>query len=212
MPPAISVLLISLNSADSLIMTVEALASPIREINVLARPFLLPPVTPPSSRVSHGLVNTCDRRGHQANECFKLKRQLGLPRCPLGRTKLLRSTLDLDNSSYSSALWLMDSEGSHHITTDPSSLTSRQPYEGPDDVLIGDGTELVDVGGCGWWFWVSRLVVVQLVEFVLRLIEEWLRGVVQRLLWFQAAELGSLVAETSWVCFGVWLAVNNTSA
>lgn len=38
--------------------------------------------------------------------------------------------------------WLMDSIASHHVTTDLKNLTLHQPYKGPNDIVIGDGTGL----------------------------------------------------------------------
>lgn len=38
--------------------------------------------------------------------------------------------------------WLVDSSGSHHVTTDLSNLSLHRDYEGPDDILIGDGSSL----------------------------------------------------------------------
>ena len=36
----------------------------------------------------------------------------------------------------------MDSGASHHVTGDLSNLSHHQPYEGPDDILLGDGSGL----------------------------------------------------------------------
>ena len=38
--------------------------------------------------------------------------------------------------------WLLDSGASHDVTSDISNLSLHQPYEGPDDIVIGDGTGL----------------------------------------------------------------------
>lgn len=35
--------------------------------------------------------------------------------------------------------WIMDSEASHHITSDLQSLSMHSDYSGNDDVIIGDG-------------------------------------------------------------------------
>ncbi|RVW87804.1 Retrovirus-related Pol polyprotein from transposon RE1 [Vitis vinifera] len=36
-----------------------------------------------------------------------------------------------------SSNWIMDSGASHHVTGDLSNLSHHQPYEGPDDILLG---------------------------------------------------------------------------
>nr|DAD45035.1 TPA_asm: hypothetical protein HUJ06_003265 [Nelumbo nucifera] len=38
--------------------------------------------------------------------------------------------------------WLLDSGGSHHVTSDLSNLSLHNPYQGTDDVMIGDGSGL----------------------------------------------------------------------
>ncbi|XP_010507459.1 PREDICTED: uncharacterized protein LOC104784086 [Camelina sativa] len=42
----------------------------------------------------------------------------------------------------SSIPWVMDSGSTHHLTSDLSNLSLHQPYNGGDNVLIGDGTGL----------------------------------------------------------------------
>nr|DAD26772.1 TPA_asm: hypothetical protein HUJ06_028240 [Nelumbo nucifera] len=38
--------------------------------------------------------------------------------------------------------WLLDSGASHHVTSDLSNLSLHSPYQGTDDVMIGDGSGL----------------------------------------------------------------------
>ena len=38
--------------------------------------------------------------------------------------------------------WLLDSGASHHVTIDLNNLTLHAPYDGPDDIIIGDSTGL----------------------------------------------------------------------
>ncbi|KAL5544985.1 hypothetical protein UlMin_008769 [Ulmus minor] len=38
--------------------------------------------------------------------------------------------------------WLVDSGVSHQVTMDLSNLSLHEPYEGPDNIVIGDGTDL----------------------------------------------------------------------
>lgn len=45
-------------------------------------------------------------------------------------------------ANYTANNWLLDSGANHHITNDLHNLSLHQPYEGGDDVLIGDGSPL----------------------------------------------------------------------
>ncbi|CAA7032029.1 unnamed protein product [Microthlaspi erraticum] len=45
-------------------------------------------------------------------------------------------------SPYSADNWLLHSGATHHITSDLNNLSLHQPYQGGDDVLIGDGSGL----------------------------------------------------------------------
>ncbi|KAE8678139.1 Detected protein of unknown function [Hibiscus syriacus] len=42
----------------------------------------------------------------------------------------------------SNITWLLDSGASHHVTTDLSNLTLHSPYDGTDEIMIGDGSGL----------------------------------------------------------------------
>lgn len=42
-----------------------------------------------------------------------------------------------------SPTWLLDSGASHHVTSDLSNLSLHAPYNGSDDIMIGDGTGLL---------------------------------------------------------------------
>ena len=45
------------------------------------------------------------------------------------------------NTSTSSN-WLLDSRASHHVTADLANLSHHKPYDGTNDIVIGDGTGL----------------------------------------------------------------------
>lgn len=42
----------------------------------------------------------------------------------------------------SSPSWLLNSGASHHVADDLQNLSLHSPYDGPDDIIIGDGTGL----------------------------------------------------------------------
>ena len=44
--------------------------------------------------------------------------------------------------SLASPPWFLESSASHHVTIDLNNLDLHAPYDGPDDVVIGDGTGL----------------------------------------------------------------------
>ena len=44
--------------------------------------------------------------------------------------------------SQASPPWLLDSGAYHHVTTNLNNLNLHAPYDGPDDIVIGDGIEL----------------------------------------------------------------------
>ncbi|PNX93258.1 histone deacetylase, partial [Trifolium pratense] len=44
-----------------------------------------------------------------------------------------------DNDSISSASWYPDSGASHHLTYNPNNFVYRTPYQGPDQVMMGNG-------------------------------------------------------------------------
>ncbi|RVW33979.1 Retrovirus-related Pol polyprotein from transposon RE2 [Vitis vinifera] len=56
-------------------------------------------------------------------------------------TTIARGSSHLFGNS-SSSNWIVDFGASHHVTGDLSNLSHHQPYEGPDDILLGDGSGL----------------------------------------------------------------------
>ena len=45
-------------------------------------------------------------------------------------------------SATESPPWLLDSRAFHHVTAYLNNLTLHAPYDGPDDIVIGDGIGL----------------------------------------------------------------------
>ncbi|KAL6310882.1 hypothetical protein AAG906_018041 [Vitis piasezkii] len=59
--------------------------------------------------------------------------------------RLLQQQPEVHHTSFgnsSSSNWILDSGASHHVTGDLTNLSHQQPYEGPDDILLGDGSGL----------------------------------------------------------------------
>ena len=46
------------------------------------------------------------------------------------------------NSNTSSNGWILDSGASHHVTNDLNNLSLHAPYDGSDEIVIGDGSSL----------------------------------------------------------------------
>ena len=45
-------------------------------------------------------------------------------------------------ASTSSSPWLLDSGASHHVTSDLNNLSLHAPYDGTEELVVGDGTGL----------------------------------------------------------------------
>ncbi|CAL1390404.1 unnamed protein product [Linum trigynum] len=71
----------------------------------------------------------CDKPGHSAKDCYRIK----------GRPQAHYTAAGTSNSSG----WLVDSAATNHMTPDLGTLSLYTDYNGPDEVLIGDGSGLV---------------------------------------------------------------------
>ncbi|KAG9444932.1 hypothetical protein H6P81_016272 [Aristolochia fimbriata] len=80
-------------------------------------------------------IEICNKRGHTVIQCHNRFNLSSQPPAP----PEARST-QLDNSSDSA--WYIDSGASHHISSYASLLTDSGPYNGPDQVMLGDGSDL----------------------------------------------------------------------
>ncbi|KAG9441455.1 hypothetical protein H6P81_017309 [Aristolochia fimbriata] len=81
------------------------------------------------------LCQICNKIGHTAIQChnrFNLSYQSPAP--------LEAHSAELDNSSDSA--WYIDSGESYHISSDASLLIGNGPYNGPDQVMLGNGSGL----------------------------------------------------------------------
>ncbi|KAJ4774690.1 Gag/pol [Rhynchospora pubera] len=90
----------------------------------------------------------CYKRGHNARNCWW--------RCDMRYTDDFQSSSSLppssgapqahvaqtSNASTGVTDWFLDSGATHHVTSDINNLSSFEPYEGPDQLHIGDGKGL----------------------------------------------------------------------
>lgn len=108
-------------------------------------PALLP--TPPghaattSRKPFLGKCQFCRAVGHVASDCFSFKRAYPMvvfpayqrPRAPQAHVATVGTA---------STGWLLDSGATHHVTHDLSNLQTHAPYDGSEELIIGDGTTL----------------------------------------------------------------------
>ncbi|KAH7848995.1 hypothetical protein Vadar_011483 [Vaccinium darrowii] len=82
-----------------------------------------------------GFCQLCDQQGHTAK------------RCPHAQS--LQSHNPVANCTtsarYPSQNWLVDSAASHHVTADLNNLSAHSLYDGPDDIVIGNGSGSLQV-------------------------------------------------------------------
>ncbi|KAG6765992.1 hypothetical protein POTOM_030056 [Populus tomentosa] len=79
-----------------------------------------------------GICQFCDQQGHSAKQCPRTK---GL----LGPSPAVHCTT---TNTTTRQPWLLDSAATNHVTADLQNLSLQSPYNGPDSILIGDGTGL----------------------------------------------------------------------
>ncbi|XP_019056880.1 PREDICTED: uncharacterized protein LOC109116241 [Tarenaya hassleriana] len=98
------------------------------------------------SRGYLGKCQLCGVQGHSARTCRLLPPSVARspadssPPHTTGPWKPLAQTATVSPSQPSS--WLLDSGASHHVTTDLANLSLHSPYQGGDEVIIGNGSGL----------------------------------------------------------------------
>ena len=60
------------------------------------------------------------------------------------------------SSTTSTPSWLLDSGASHHVTSDLTNLSMHTPYNGSDDIMIGDGSGLPITHICSTYLATSK--------------------------------------------------------
>ncbi|KAK9050856.1 hypothetical protein SSX86_030173 [Deinandra increscens subsp. villosa] len=116
--------------------------------NSSSAPGLLPTPTttnPPSKYL--GKFQYCFVQGHSIHGCFTFKKDhpnVTLPRLPRANNSNNKPQAHMmqvsSNQAPSNSNWLFDSGASHHITNDLSTLSMHTPYDGTEELVIGDGS------------------------------------------------------------------------
>ncbi|KAL4578315.1 hypothetical protein LXL04_014436 [Taraxacum kok-saghyz] len=108
---------------------------------------ILPTPNQPSTTTSKylGKCQFCFTKGHSLTSCYAFKNkypQINLPSIP--RTTYNNNNPQahmMNTTTDSNSGWLFDSGASHHITNDLNALSMHTPYDGTDELVIGDGLQ-----------------------------------------------------------------------
>ncbi|KAJ9556427.1 hypothetical protein OSB04_011041 [Centaurea solstitialis] len=84
----------------------------------------------------------CNIPGHETRECRKLARFLRDNNIPVSTSPVANATSSGTKTIFNQQPWLVDTGASHHLTSDRSTLHSVSEYGGPDEISLGDGTNL----------------------------------------------------------------------
>lgn len=92
--------------------------------------FLIPLLPTNNTNLTPPIIcQYCNKHGHDAKRCSQFFPQ--------------RPSVNLATTSqFAQHPWIVDSDASHHVTSQISNFSSHQPYEGPNDIQIGDGSGL----------------------------------------------------------------------
>ncbi|CAA7043636.1 unnamed protein product [Microthlaspi erraticum] len=91
-----------------------------------------------------GRCQLCGVQGHSARRCtLRIQYQTPTPPPPPPSSRPWQPQAHLANAANPpETQWLLDSGATHHITSDLNNLSFHQPYNGGDEVVIGDGSGL----------------------------------------------------------------------
>ncbi|CAL9235941.1 unnamed protein product [Arabidopsis halleri] len=91
-----------------------------------------------------GKCQFCNTQGHSARRCPQLQniQPMSAPTQPSPFWPWQPRANVAIGSSYAPNPWLLDSGATHHLTSDLNNLSFYQPYNGGDDVMIADGSNM----------------------------------------------------------------------
>ena len=103
---------------------------------------------PKPNRPFLGKCQWCRTQGHVVSQCPLFRQQFphATPPPRPNTSSPIRSPSPsptqalLATTSSSPEPWLFDSGATHHVTTDLQNLAIHSPYDGPDEIMIGDGS------------------------------------------------------------------------
>ena len=109
---------------------------------------ILPPPSPSHPRPFLGKCQWCREQGHLVSHYPVFTARFPITTPPptsnsTNRPSTSKPQANVANlPSTSSSQWLLDSGASHHITNDLNNLSLHTPYDGTEELIIGDGTGL----------------------------------------------------------------------
>ncbi|KAJ9545937.1 hypothetical protein OSB04_025644 [Centaurea solstitialis] len=84
----------------------------------------------------------CNIPGHPTKECRKLSRFLREHNISIATTSSPNPVANVTTTGSMQPNWFFDTGASNHVTFDPSSLQNVSKYGGPDEIQLGNGTQL----------------------------------------------------------------------
>ncbi|RVW92225.1 Retrovirus-related Pol polyprotein from transposon RE1 [Vitis vinifera] len=104
----------------------------------------------PPTRPFLGRCQWCSTQGHVVSRCPLFRQQFPQVQPPLrpGNSSQFRPPAPWQAQANVATIvppnttWLLDSGASHHVTTDVHNLALHSPFDGTDEIMIGDGSGL----------------------------------------------------------------------
>ncbi|KAJ9568078.1 hypothetical protein OSB04_004044 [Centaurea solstitialis] len=103
------------------------------------------PPQPAATRQFLGKCQFCFTKGHSLTSCYAFKNKyphVTLPSLTRNSHNHSHPHAHVMSTMNPNPKWLFDSGASHHITNDLNALSLHSPYDGTDELVIGDGSSL----------------------------------------------------------------------